>query len=74
MVSFDFSHIGRCAGTEVSGIIGYALLNFLSLKINYRDALVKFEYVLTPTNHYRRLDGTRNIEASSQLFPENQKR
>jgi tetratricopeptide (TPR) repeat protein len=71
MVSFDLSHISRSTGTEVSGILGFAILNFLNLKINYRDALVKFEYVLTPTNHYRRLDGTRNIEVSRWLFPEN---
>ncbi len=60
MVAFDLSNISRSAGTEVSGILGFPLLNALTLKINYRDALVKFEYVPTPVMHYRRIDGTRN--------------
>lgn len=60
MVSFDLSNISRSAGTEVSGILGFPLLNALTLKINYRDALVKFEYVPVPENHYRGIDGTRH--------------
>jgi tetratricopeptide (TPR) repeat protein len=60
MVSFDLSNISRSAGTEVSGIIGFPLLNASILKINYRDALVKFEYVPPPELHYRGIDGTRH--------------
>jgi Aspartyl protease len=71
MVSFDLSNFSRSTGTEVSGILGFPLLNVLHLKINYRDALVKFEYVPQAEMHYRRLDGTQNIEASRRLFPEN---
>jgi tetratricopeptide (TPR) repeat protein len=67
MVAFDLSSISRSVGTEVSGTIGFPLLNALHMKINYRDALVKFEYV-PPTIHYRGIDGTQNIEASSRLF------
>jgi hypothetical protein len=74
MVAFDLSHISRSAVTEVSGILGFPLLNALSLKINYRDALVKFEYVGQAEMHYRRLDGTKNIEVSRRLFPENPNR
>jgi hypothetical protein len=74
MVAFDLSHISRSAGTEVSGLLGFPVLNAMSLKINYRDALVKFEYVPQAEMHYRRLDGTQNIETSRRLFPESQNR
>ena len=60
IVSFDLSNTSRSTGTEVSGLIGFAVLNTLNLKINYRDVLVKFEYVLRPTNHYRGIDGTQH--------------
>lgn len=60
MVAFDLSNISRSSGTEVSGILGFPILNVLTLKINYRDALVKFEYVPQPVNHYRGIDGTRH--------------
>ena len=60
MVAFDLSNISRSVGAEVSGILGFPILNALSLKINYRDALVRFEYVPSPVMHYRGIDGTRN--------------
>jgi len=60
MVAFDLSNISRSVGTEVSGMLGFPILNALSLKINYRDALVKFEYIPSPVMHYRGIDGTRN--------------
>lgn len=48
MVAFDLSKISRDVGTEVSGTLGFAMLNLLKLKLDYRDALVKFEYVPNP--------------------------
>ena len=48
MVAFDLSNISRDVGTEVSGTLGFAMLNLLKLKLDYRDALVKFEYVPNP--------------------------
>jgi pentatricopeptide repeat protein len=48
MVAFDLSNISRDVGTEVSGTLGFALLNLLKLKLDYRDALVKFECVPNP--------------------------
>jgi tetratricopeptide (TPR) repeat protein len=74
MAAFDLSNISRSAGTEVSGILGFPTLNVLNLKINYRDALVKFEYVPSPLMQYRRIDGTRSIEASRLPFARNLKR
>ena len=51
MVAFDFSNISRSLGTELSGTIGFRVLNLLRLKIDYRDALVGFEYVPNPWLH-----------------------
>jgi tetratricopeptide (TPR) repeat protein len=48
MVAFDLSNISRDVGTEISGTLGFAMLNLLKLKLDYRDALVKFEYVPNP--------------------------
>ncbi|HEY6303880.1 MAG TPA: hypothetical protein VIX14_12520 [Terriglobales bacterium] len=48
LTSFDLSNISRSIGTEVSGTIGFPVLNILKLRIDYRDALVNFEYVANP--------------------------
>lgn len=44
MTAFDMSRISENDGTEVSGFLGFALLRFLDIKIDYRDALVDFSY------------------------------
>ena len=44
LVAFDLSHISDNLGTEVSGILGFALLRLLDVKIDYRDGLVDFKY------------------------------
>jgi tetratricopeptide (TPR) repeat protein len=44
LMAFDLTSISQSAGTEVSGILGFALLHLLDLKIDYRDGLVDFEY------------------------------
>jgi tetratricopeptide (TPR) repeat protein len=43
-VSFDLKRISDSIGTEVSGILGFATLTVLEIKINYRDGLVDFIY------------------------------
>jgi len=48
MVSFDTTSLSDSIGTEISGFLGFALLRFLDIKIDYRDALVDFEYVDKP--------------------------
>jgi tetratricopeptide (TPR) repeat protein len=48
MVAFDLSHLSDNLGTEISGTLGFAMLNLLSIKLDYRDAIVKFEYVPSP--------------------------
>lgn len=51
VVSFDTSNISKDSGTEISGFIGITTLGQLTVKIDYRDALVKFEY--DPNRGYR---------------------
>jgi tetratricopeptide (TPR) repeat protein len=51
MGAFDLSNISRSVGTELSGTIGFPVLNLLRLRIDYRDALVDFEYVPNPWLH-----------------------
>jgi tetratricopeptide (TPR) repeat protein len=44
IVSFDLTEISDSVGTEVSGILGFAMLHLLDIKIDYRDGLVDFVY------------------------------
>jgi len=48
LISFDLAPISRSTGTEVSGILGFAMLRMLSVKIDYRDGLVDFDYKPNP--------------------------
>ena len=44
MTSFDTKSLSDGVGTEVSGFLGFVMLRFLDIKIDYRDALVDFQY------------------------------
>jgi predicted aspartyl protease len=44
MTSFDTKRLSDDIGTEVSGFLGFATLRVLDIKIDYRDALVDFQY------------------------------
>jgi hypothetical protein len=44
LTSFDLSHISDAIGTETSGILGFAMLRMLDVKIDYRDGLIDFNY------------------------------
>jgi Aspartyl protease/Tetratricopeptide repeat len=44
VVTFDLSQESRRLGTEVSGLLGFAMLQVLEIKLDYRDGLVDFEY------------------------------
>ena len=44
IVTFDLSKISKSTGTEVSGVLGFQLLQMLQVKIDYRDGLVDFAY------------------------------
>jgi predicted aspartyl protease/predicted negative regulator of RcsB-dependent stress response len=44
MVSLDMTSISDAIGTEISGALGFATLNMLDVKIDYRDGLVSLSY------------------------------
>jgi len=48
LIAFDLGGISRSTGTEVSGILGFTVLRMLTMKIDYRDGLVDFEYKPSP--------------------------
>ena len=52
MLSFDTSSISESSGTEVSGFLGFVLLRFLDIKIDYRDALVDFSFDRKQFDHF----------------------
>ena len=44
MVAIDMSSLSRQEGTEISGTLGMVMLHMLKIRLNYRDALVDFQY------------------------------
>ena len=51
VVAFDTSMATRAAGTEISGFIGANTLQLLTVHLDYRDGLVKLDYV--PNRGYK---------------------
>ncbi len=44
LVSFPTTSISDDVGTEVSGLLGFAMLRLVDMKIDYRDGMVEFNY------------------------------
>lgn len=44
MIAFDLSGMSDQTGTEISGILGFSMLEILEMRIDYRDGLVDFIY------------------------------
>jgi tetratricopeptide (TPR) repeat protein len=44
LVAVDLTNVSEGIGTEASGILGFAMLHFLDIKIDYRDGLINFSY------------------------------
>jgi predicted aspartyl protease/Tfp pilus assembly protein PilF len=44
MTAFDTKNMSDSIGTEISGFLGFTTLRVLDIKIDYRDALVDFQY------------------------------
>jgi len=44
ITAFDTKNLSDNIGTEISGFLGFTTLRFLDIKIDYRDALVDFQY------------------------------
>ncbi len=51
LYTFDTSGLSRSAGTEVSGFLGSTVLRQLTISIDYRDGLIKFDYDPHHGNH-----------------------
>ncbi len=51
LVAFDLTNISDADGTEVSGVLGFAMLVMLDMKVDYRDGLVDFRYDERPRFH-----------------------
>jgi hypothetical protein len=43
-IAFDTSKISKSVGLEISGFLGATTLRQLTIHIDYRDGLVKFDY------------------------------
>jgi tetratricopeptide (TPR) repeat protein len=44
VIAFDFKNTSDSIGTEVSGTLGFAMLDLLDVKIDYRDGLMNFTF------------------------------
>ncbi len=44
VLTLDLSKLSQQSGTEISGALGFAMLNLLNVRIDYRDGLVDFAY------------------------------
>jgi hypothetical protein len=53
ILTLDLSNLSKLTGTEVSGVLGFAMLNLLDVKIDYRDGLVDFSYDPKRTPNFR---------------------
>ena len=51
LFAFDTSGLSRSAGMEVSGFLGSTVLRQLTISIDYRDGLIKFDYDSKHGNH-----------------------
>jgi aspartyl protease len=51
LVAVDLTNVSNGLGTEASGILGFAMLGLLDIKIDYRDGLIDFNYDPKRQNH-----------------------
>jgi TonB family protein len=51
LLALDLTNISNGIGTETSGILGFAMLRLLDIKIDYRDGLIDFNYDPKRQNH-----------------------
>jgi hypothetical protein len=51
LISYDTSHLTRYAGLEISGFLGSTILNELTMSIDYRDGMIKFDYDIRHGHH-----------------------
>ncbi len=51
LYSFDTTGLSKGAGFEISGFLGSTVLRQLTISIDYRDGLIKFDYDPRHGNH-----------------------
>jgi Flp pilus assembly protein TadD len=51
LISYDTSGLTRYAGFEISGFLGSTILNELTMTIDYRDGMIKFDYDIRHGHH-----------------------
>jgi tetratricopeptide (TPR) repeat protein len=51
LISYDTSRLTRYAGFEISGFLGTTILNELTINIDYRDGMIKFDYDIYHGRH-----------------------
>jgi hypothetical protein len=51
LISYDTSRLTRYAGFEISGFLGSTILNELTMSIDYRDGMIKFDYDINHGHH-----------------------
>jgi Flp pilus assembly protein TadD len=51
LISYDTSRLTRYAGFEISGFLGSTILNELTISIDYRDGMIKFDYDIRHGRH-----------------------
>ena len=51
LYSFDTTNLSRSSGIEIAGFLGSTILRQLTISIDYRDGLVKFDYDSHHGNH-----------------------
>jgi tetratricopeptide (TPR) repeat protein len=44
LIAFDGAQLSDSAGVEVSGMLGFQMLQLLEIRIDYRDGLIEFKY------------------------------
>lgn len=55
-VSFDLSPLSHQAQTEISGVLGFSLLSYFDIEINYRDALARIAFDQNRRYHVMQAD------------------
>jgi tetratricopeptide (TPR) repeat protein len=55
-VSFDITPVSHSIGVEVSGLLGFQILSYYSLDINYRDALARVLFDQNRRYHVQQFD------------------
>jgi Flp pilus assembly protein TadD len=51
LISYDTSRLTRYAGFEISGFLGITILSELTVSIDYRDGMIKFDYDIRHGRH-----------------------